>query len=95
MTVELGDLQKILEIIFKHLEAQGVSAVKIEEDYYWNVPAEEVYDPLKSPADLDLGQLTDDWTRLESIGKGESPAIGYALAWAAPVLRKIAEQNIA
>jgi len=94
MNVELETLQKALEIVFTHLKQHGVKAVEIEEDFYWNVPSADVYDPIKEPADLDLGQLTDDWSRLLAITRDESIAVGYSLVWAGSILRRIGELHV-
>jgi hypothetical protein len=94
MNVEIETLQKALEIVFTHLKQHGVKAVEIEEDFYWNVPSAAVYDPLNAPTDMDLGQLSDDWSRLQSITRDESIAVGYSLVWAASILRRIGELHV-
>jgi hypothetical protein len=93
MTVKLSEFQRVLTALFSHLQRQGVTRVEVEQDYYWNIPSTELYDPLTDPHDLDLGQLTDDWERLKSIVDGSSPPVGYALVWAAALLRNIGESN--
>ena len=95
MTVELSELQTALSVLFSHLQQQGVRSVEVEQDYYWNIQLDEVYDPLKDPKNFDLGQLTHDWEQLQSIADGSSPAIGYGLVWAAALLRYIGESNVA
>jgi hypothetical protein len=94
MTIDLEQLEKAIGIVFKHLAEQGVSTVEIDEDFYWNVPTDEVYVPTNSPANLDVGQLSFNWSDLQSIANGKSPAIGYGLVWAAPLLRRIGELHI-
>ena len=94
MIIELNKLQHAIQCIFEHLSERGVDSVEISEDFYWNFNCDEVYDPMKSPSDLDLGQLSDDWNRLLSIVNGDNPALGYSLVWAAPILRRIGELNV-
>ena len=94
INVDLEEIRSALETVFDHLKKNGVTTIEIEEDYYWNVPQEDVYNPLVDPTDLDLGQLTDDWSRLQSIRTGEDPVVGYALVWASSLLRRIGELNV-
>lgn len=94
MTVDVETLQEALDIVFKHLKQNDVKAVEIEEDFYWNIPSATVYDPLNTPTDMELGQLSDDWSRLQLIAQDESVAVGYSLVWAASILRRIGELHV-
>jgi hypothetical protein len=94
MTVDVETLQKALEIVFEHLKQKNVMAIAIEDDFYWNIPSADAYDPIKMPTDLDLGQLSDDWARIRSIAQDESIAVGYSLVWAASILRRIGELHV-
>ena len=71
----------------EHMEAIGQEAIDLPGDFYWDVPAEALYDPYSEPRQLDLGQLSEDWEKLLSLANGESPPVGYALVWLASILR--------
>ena len=94
MIVKLDELKQALDVVFEHLRAENVTAVEVDEDFYWNIPAEVVYDPLTQPEAMDVGQLTEDWVRIQAIADGTSPPIGFALVWSAAVLRRIGEKNV-
>lgn len=92
LAIKLPDLRRITDLIFDHIEQDlKISAVPIEEDNYWNVPTEELYDVLKEPAKLDIGQLYDDWEFLTKIQTKEE-AVALMMIHLAPILRYIAEK---
>ena len=86
------ELQAIAHRLFAYLEETGRDEFEVSEDYYWSIEKDEVYDPLKDPKNLTMGQLSDDWNELKSILEGDSPPIGYALVWFSAILRIIGEK---
>lgn len=93
MRIKVDDLRATAEILFSYLEATGQGEVTIPHDFYWNVPTEGRYDSYEEPTELDVGQLTEDWDRLQNIRQGQSPPVAYALVWLAAVLRAVGEQT--
>lgn len=91
MQVEVDELQSICEILFAHLKEQGVEAVDIPVDYYWNITRKQVYDPYQQPTEYDVGQLSDDWHELQRLLKSESEPLGYCFVWLAAILRAVGE----
>jgi hypothetical protein len=91
MTVDIEELRGIIAKLLDAVELSGTK-VEIEADYYWDVPNDGRYDSYTSPAQLTIGQLSDDWNELRRIGRGEAAALPYALVWASSVLRRIGEQ---
>ncbi len=94
MNVKVSELRAMSDLLFTYLEDSGRKEFDVPEDYYWEISKEEVYDPYKQPKDLTMGQLSDDWSRLEAILKEESPPIGYALVWLSAILRNIGEKAV-
>ena len=94
MNVKVSELRAVSDLLFTYLEESGRMEFDVREDYYWEISKEEVYDPYKEPKDLTMGQLSDDWSRLEAILKGESPPIGYALVWLSAILRIVGEKSV-
>lgn len=94
MRVNISDLRRVSEKLFSHLEQNGHSSVEISADYYWIIPEERRYDPYNEPTDFSLGQLTDDWSRLQKIAEEENEPIGYALVWLASILQAIGEDIV-
>ncbi|HYH81564.1 MAG TPA: hypothetical protein VEX86_17295 [Longimicrobium sp.] len=92
MQIRIAELREVSEVLFRHLEQNGVDQVDLAQDYYWNVPAGERYDPYQQPAGLDLGQLTDDWRELQRLRSGEREPVAYGLVWLSAILRAVGEQ---
>ena len=90
MTVDIEELRKIVTALLDVLETEG-SSVEIADDYYWDVPEKYRYQVYESPAELTVGQLTDDWNELRRISCDEVDPFPYALVWAASILRRIGE----
>ena len=97
MDVDLSTLETALGKVFAHLRAQGVDSVKIDDDYYWDIDeGSERYNVLKDPEKdkITIGQLSHDWERIKKIVLDDELTVGYALVWAAALLRAIGERNV-
>ena len=90
-TVSTTELREALDAILRNLEEHGISEIELQDDYYWDVPQDERYGIREQPAQLDVGQLTDDVNELKRIVRGDSPPYGLGLIWLASVLRRIGE----
>ncbi len=45
------------------------------------------------PEELNLGQLSDDYSEIHEISLGDKEAIGYALVWLASLYKIIGEKS--
>ncbi len=93
--VHLDEIEKAIHLVIEHLNNQHIAVAELPEDYYWEISEEQRYDPAQNPKDLSLGQLSEDWDRVQQIVKGDAPPVGYALVWLASLLRKIGSANVA
>jgi hypothetical protein len=91
MTVNIEELRKIVATLLDVVGSNGAT-VEFADDYYWDVPKDYRYKVYASPAELTVGQLSDDWNELRRIGRGEVDALPYALVWASSILRRIGEE---
>ncbi len=94
MHIELADLRRTSERLFKHLQEKGIDSIDIPVDYYWNIPTGQVYNPYQEPSALDLGQLTADWNELQTLLDPQNEPIAYYLVWLAAILRAIGEHTL-
>jgi hypothetical protein len=93
LKIEISDLRKIINSIFDHIEQDlKISSVHIGEDYYWNISTEELYNALKDPTNLNIGQLYDDWEFLKNILEDKNQAVSLMMIHVAPLLRYIGEK---
>jgi hypothetical protein len=94
MKVRLAELRQVAEMLFDHLEAEGNDEFDINDDYYWKIPPEQLYDPTKDPTELALEQLTDNWGWLNRGRSGEAAPTAYHLVWLAAFLRWVGERVV-
>lgn len=94
MEIKLSDLSQICTRLFFHLEEMGIQTIDVNEDFYWNIPKSELYNPYQNPSELDLGQLSDDWNELQKILSAQQEPYAYGLVYLAPILRLIGEKVI-
>lgn len=93
LEIEINDLRQVANRIFDHIQKDlKIDKVRIEQDYYWDIPKDKLYDPTKDPSDLVLGQLYDDWDFLSSILADKEQAVSLMLIHLAPLLRYIGEE---
>ena len=92
-TIQIEELKRITHQLLDHLEESDIKTVEISADYYWHVPKDVRYDQYKKPAELSLGQLSDDWMELKKILDGENKPIAFALIWLSNILRYVGEET--
>ena len=92
MKVLVSELRQVTNVLFDHLETSGQHEFDIDDDYYWTVSAEQLYNPTKDPTNFGLEQLTDNWQWLSRIRTGEAEPIAYHLVWLGAFLRWIGEK---
>ena len=94
MEIDLAELRKLTDLLLHDLQQQGYQTIQIEDDYYWEIPKEGLYDPYTNPKDLTMGQLTHDWERLRRILQGSSEPLAYGLVWLSSLLRAIGQKVV-
>lgn len=99
MKINVKELTSVIDIIKASLEGFDEINIKNKKiNYYWDIPSDELYNPLKIPKseNLELGQLTDDWEELLRLKKEGVPPISYDLKRLSSILKAISDEgNIA
>lgn len=90
----MKELRETSQLLLDHLEKLGATEIEIDADYYWHVPRSQLYDPTIQIVEPDLGQLTEDWARLEAIRRGDMPPVGPGLEWLSAIFRAVGEHVI-
>lgn len=93
MRINVSDLRIVANRLFDHLDSLGERSVKVDEDYYWVIGENQLYDPTHPPTDFVLGQLSDDWRELRQVLDGAKP-ISYSLVWFGSILRAIGQKVV-
>ncbi|MEU4208661.1 hypothetical protein AB0F13_01435 [Streptomyces sp. NPDC026206] len=82
-------LRRAFDAVLQHVEASAGRTVTLDEEYFWSVPGDELYDVLNEPETLTIGQLSESWQHLEDLLAHQDRALGYHLVWLADVIRAI------
>lgn len=75
MMVTTQFLRRTLARVLDHLEAEGLTELELEHDYYWALPPEALYNPLEDPKPDSLGQLSYDLEILQKVDAGTLPPL--------------------
>jgi hypothetical protein len=67
------------------------SALSIGHDYFWSIPADELYDIYNRPANITVGQISESWQHIEDLLDGKTDVVSYHLIWLSDVLRAIGQ----
>jgi len=92
MNISTKQLREFTEVLLEYLEKTERSEIDVPHDYYWVIEQSDVFDPTSDPSNINLGQLSDDMIKLQSIVDGESPPIGFAFVWLSSILRAVGEK---
>lgn len=92
MKITTTEIRRVLDLLLSEFEAHGASEWEIDQDYYWDVPADVRYDPYETPQQLTMGQLSDDIGGVRAIAAGDDVA-PLALVWVANILRVAGEEG--
>ncbi|MFE7530903.1 hypothetical protein ACFU7Y_35095 [Kitasatospora sp. NPDC057542] len=91
LSVPLAELRRSFDVLLCHVEAAAAGdTVALDEDYFWSIPPDKLYDVTREPDDLTIGQLSESWQHLRDLLADPDRALSYHLTWLADVLRAIA-----
>jgi hypothetical protein len=70
--IRITEIKEVVNRLLDHIvETRGVETIRIPNPFYWNIPADQVYDVNKDVGELDVGNLKDDW---EFVSKLRDPS---------------------
>lgn len=90
LSVPLADLRAVCTRLLEHLASIEGDVISIDRDFFWSIPAEELYNVYSPPQRLTIGQLSDSWANLARSLEAEEMVTAYDLVWLADVLRSVA-----
>lgn len=95
MELKTSDIKKIIKTLLVELNSLDIaSSFTFDEDLYWNILDEELYDAYKDPVGLTMGSLIDDWEFLQPVLNGKREIIDYDLYKLAAILRFLGKKMI-
>lgn len=54
MQIEVAQLRTLTEQMLKHLEDLNLGSIDLSDDYYWDTPSPQRYDPYIKPEELTM-----------------------------------------
>jgi hypothetical protein len=93
--LNISELRRIVNELLEHVEAVHGPELRLEQDYYWDLDSEVIYDFTTPISTVELvGSLGDSWEFLSNMReidiRKEGPSL--MLTHAAPLLRYIGEK---
>lgn len=95
MKINISDLRIVADKIFEHFEETHGQDIYLENDYYWEIPEDSLYNIEEEPKSHSMGQLSDDWSDLQMILNGKNEAISYNFVDLAAILKAIGQKLVA
>ena len=92
--VPLAELEEAIRIVFQSLREDKLSEFSLQNDYFWDIPASEIFDLTATPSELSLGQLSDSWEFLRRATAEDDVQVPHTLIWIADILRAAAIEKI-
>jgi len=90
-TISINELRVIIDAILSHItDDLGIDSIKLDKDFYWEIPDVRLHILDQKPEQLTMGSLCDDWGFLQPLLSERDQALSLMLLHAAPLLRYIA-----
>lgn len=93
--INIPDIKKLLDIVSNQLDIlENKDVIIFEDDLYWNIIDDELYNPYQEPGKLTMGSITEDCEFLRKVVEDEREIIDYDLYKLASILRFLGKNNI-
>ncbi|WP_051342148.1 hypothetical protein [Pseudonocardia spinosispora] len=90
ITLPVDHLRTVLEKILTHLERGGTHEITLEDNYFWVIPGDQLYDVYSfSPHTLTIGRLSESWQPLTAMLREDSEPTPSDLVKLADILHAI------
>ena len=88
LQIPVGDLRRVFERILEHVEQTTGETVTLHEDYFYSLPAPELYDVGNDAPEPTIGQLTESWDNLTSHSDSDW-TVNWEFVWLGDILRAV------
>ncbi|MGL3200397.1 MULTISPECIES: hypothetical protein [Curtobacterium] len=86
--ISVTDLRLVFDRVLAHVEHVNGESFVLRADYFYSLPAPDLYDVSSDPPEPTIGQLTESWGNLTS-AKDADQTLNWELVWLGDVLRAI------
>ena len=95
MKMSIIDIKKFIKILLLGLDnLNNDTSFTFDEDLYWNIQDEELYNAYKDPSELTMGSLIEDWGFLQTVVNGDREIIDYDIYKFAAILKFLGKKMI-
>ena len=92
MMVNINEIEKIALLLLSKLKECRGNEIELNNDYYWDIFIEELYNPYEEPTNIGLGQISDDLEEVRRLNKRDN-AIPYDIKRLAAILLALYAEN--
>jgi len=92
MKVNLIEIEKVASCLLSKLRKNKDNEIELNNDYYWDISAGELYNPYEEPKNITLGQLPDDLEEIQRLNRFDD-AIAYDFKRLASILKALSIEN--
>ena len=92
MKISINEIEKIALLLLSKLRESKGNEIELKNDYYWDIPEDELYNPYEEPKDITLGQLSHDVEELIRLVQSDD-AIAYDLNRLASIFKALYIEN--
>ncbi len=93
--INIEEIEKAMLELFNELRAKKGNLIEIEPlDYYWSIDGGELYNSYNTPAELTLGQITDDLQEIKNIANQQSKPVSLDFVKISSILTMIGHKTV-
>jgi len=93
MKIKIDEIQKIIMLVLSNLREAKGNEIELENDFYWDILSDELYNPYEDPKDISLGQLSWDLEEIKRLLKSPEEVMPYDLKRIAEILKAIGDSD--
>jgi len=94
MQINAADLKILIQRLSDNIGENLPDNIDIDaEDFYWEIPENDLYNPMEEPSTFTLGQLSDDWEELQRLKEGEVIPVSHDLKRLSAILQIISKKS--
>lgn len=92
MKVRINEIQEITSLLLLKLKEKMGNEIEINNDYYWDISDNELYNPYEEPKNITLGQLSDDLDEIKRL-LTSNDSVPYDLKRISNILKTLTIEN--
>jgi hypothetical protein len=92
--ISLADLRRAFDILSTHVVETVGDDVNLAEDYFWSIPADQLYSVEEKPTELTIGQLSESLGNVQALLENPENVTSYTLVWIADIIRALGQSIV-